>query len=250
MLVYPDGSIAGTVGGGASEYLVIKEALEAIKEGKSRLIGYALALEAGDLKATGAVCGGEVQMFIEVISRPFNLIILGGGHVGLKLSELCGFLDVPNIIVDNRKDYALKERFPYAVRVIFGDYAKVWDELSVNENTCIVILTHGHIHDGVCLERALSTNAKYIGMIGSAQKVKEKFLKLREQGKDPAEDKRVFSPIGLDLGGNTPAEIALSIMAEILKLEYGRSGKHMRENKFEIRNSKQCQITKIQNSKP
>ena len=231
MLVFADGSIKGTVGGGASEYLVIREALAAIKQGKSKLIGYDLGAEAGVLKPTGAICGGQVQLFIEVINTPINLIILGAGHIGMKLSEMCGIMEIPHVVADDRAGFAVAENFPAAHEVILGKYHEVWKQLKVTAKSHIVIVTHGHSADGICLQHALKTEARYIGMIGSRSKIAGIFAQVAKHGIDPARDSRVFTPIGLDLGGQTPAEIALSIMAEIQQLTYAGSGKHMRDGK-------------------
>ena len=164
MAVFSDGSIMGTIGGGALEKVVVSDALDALKRKKSVLKTYSLAKNHGL-----QVCGGTVSIFLDVLSPQETLVICGAGHIGLALSVIAKLLRFRVIVIDNRRDYANSQRFPHADQVICGAYRKFLgsSKFSADQKTSIVIVTHGHAHDTECLEAALKTKAGYVGMIGS-----------------------------------------------------------------------------------
>jgi xanthine dehydrogenase accessory factor len=215
MLVRPDGSIFGTIGGGSLEARVIKEAIEVIKRGKPKHHHFALtARGAGEL---GMICGGDTDVFIEPILTQPTLYIFGGGHIALalaKMGKLCGFKIT---VVDDRADFAQAERFPEADVILAKDFNKSFSKIKIDRLSYIVIVTHGHKHDEVVLEWAVGTPAKYVGMIGSKTKNKTIFTHLRARGISQEQLDRVHAPIGLEIGAQTPEEIAVSILAEIIK---------------------------------
>ncbi len=219
MLVFPDGTIMGTIGGGRLEAQVIEDAVRALKDGTSLSKSYEL-----EPKALGMYCGGKVEVFIDVLAETLKLVILGGGHVGEKLGALAAFMGVPHWVVDDRAEYASAKRFPNARQAIVGQPSTALGSLNIDANTAIAIVTRCHGFDLRCLVSALPTKAFYIGMIGSRAKTKRLFDACESKGLSPAEDPRVHAPIGLDLGGRTPEAIALSIMAEIMRLRHGASG--------------------------
>lgn len=226
MLVYADGGIDGTVGGGTVEALVIKQAVECINERKSGKYSFNLSPQGN----TAMMCMGNMDVYIDVYKTPFKVLILGAGHVGLKIAEACHLAGYSYIVADERKEFADKSRFPNA-RMIINEYPdKAIEHAEVDKNTYIVIVTRGHVLDNQCLVEAMKTKAAYIGMIGSRSKVKAIFQKMAEakDGPNPLADKRVYSPIGLNLGGKTPGEIAISVVAQITSLYYGRDAKHLR----------------------
>jgi len=228
MLVFPDGKIDFTIGGGALEKLVIKDALVGFKKKENFTKKYNLTKN--DIKGeipTGMYCGGNVEVLFEYFYPEEILIIFGAGHVAKAIAKLCNVLKFPYIIVDNRKDYAKKEYFPGVSEVVRSNYKESFKNLSIDENTYIIIVTYCHQFDSVCLEESLKTKAKYIGMIGSQNKVKTILKEIKKKGIKI--DNRVYSPVGLDIGGNSPEEIALSIVSEILKVKYNLTGKSMRE---------------------
>lgn len=223
MLVFPDGSSFGTVGGGILEARAIQEALKAIEKGKSTLVEYSL----DDEKEEGLPmkCGGDVQLFIEVFKEKPQLIIVGAGHVGRALCRIASMLDFDITVIDDRKEWANRDRFPGASNIIVEkDMAKIFESIQTGNNTYVVIATRGHMHDKEALAAALKRETRYIGMIGSPRKVKEVFAQLMGEGFQKEVLERVYSPIGLDIGGETPEEIAVSIIAEILMVKYNRSG--------------------------
>jgi xanthine dehydrogenase accessory factor len=223
MLVFPDGSIMGTVGGGKLEALCIQEALSVLSLGKSRKVIFDLTPE-----GIGMECSGRAELFIEVFGAKLKLLIMGGGHVAQKIGELAFIVGIPHSVADDRTEFANRERFPHASAIYTDAPASVMEKEGVNERTYIIIATRGHEMDGECLTHALKTKAAYIGMVGSRSKVPSLYEKLKKNELHPDKDPRVFSPIGLDLGGKEPGAVALSIMAEIMKIHHERTGGHLR----------------------
>lgn len=223
MLVYPDGHISGTVGGGAVEAFVKKESIEALRDGKPRQVEHRLVMS-----ETGMYCGGKMTFFIEVYPPKSTIYIMGAGHVGRACARLSEFLGMPTVIVDDRPEYADAKSYPTAA-VICESYDFVFDKLAITERDYIVIVTRCHAHDEICLDKSMKTPARYIGVIGSKTKIKTLFGHLNKRGVRPQADPRVYAPIGLDLGDETVENIALAIHAEIAKLKVARSGRHMRE---------------------
>jgi xanthine dehydrogenase accessory factor len=220
MLVFGDGSIEGTVGGGAVEALVIKQAVDCLEKGASGKFTFALK-PGGN---TGMICMGDMEVFIDVYAAPLKVLILGGGHVGVKIAEACRLAGYPYQVADDRAEFANAERFPQAAQIINEPPHQAVAAAAVDARTSVVIVTRGHALDRECLEAALATKAAYIGMIGSEKKVREIARLLGEKGLHPLKDPRVHAPVGLNLGGKTPGEIAVSMLAEIIKVHYKRDG--------------------------
>lgn len=214
MLVKDDGSIVGSIGGGSLELLTKNEALMAIRTGKSKRMNYSLQPD----EDAEMICGGDVEIFIEPILPPPSLYICGGGHIGLaltKIGKLCGFRV---IVIDDRPEYASKERFPEADQTVVSAYEDVFSVVKVGQSDYIVIVTHGHKGDEVALAGALRTPARYIGMIGSRKKIASVYDRLVKKGISCEALNRVHSPIGLNICAQTPEEIAVSIMAEVITI--------------------------------
>jgi len=220
MLVYPDGKISGTVGGGLLEANVREEALRCISDKKTRLIE--LALDGESANSIGVLCGGKVTVFIEPIQSSSTVYVFGGGHIAVPLVQFAKTLEFTVVVVDDRQDFANKERFPEADEVKVGEFADVAKSMDFSEGDCVVIITHGHEHDEIVLKECLSKSKLpgYIGMIGSREKTARIFANLREEGISQELLDKVKAPIGLDIGAKTPAEIALSIIAEIVAYKY------------------------------
>ena len=235
MAVFSDGSILGTVGGGALEYEFIKEALKAIKENKSCEKSFELT-EKGSLHMK---CGGFVRAYIKVFAKREKLLIMGGGHLGAELYTLGKFLNKYVVIFDDREEFANRERFPEADEIIFGKMEETVKNYSVDENSYIIIVTRGHENDKECLKAILDkkVSPKYIGMVGSRGKVLSTYKELLDEGYSKEELKKIYSPIGLDISSSEPKEIALGIMAEITAVKNQKTGEHMRDvRKIDIDN--------------
>ncbi len=225
IIVFSDGNAEFTIGGGLLEEETIKKCTEAIRKKKNEKIKIEFQEE-----KSGMLCGGEAEIFIEVYKMQEKTIIFGGGHIGMALSKLLDVLAMPYMVVDDRKEYADKERFPNACKVVVSDYGKVKQNISVQENSYCVIVTHGHKGDKDVLSTLINSPAKYIGMIGSKNKIQKVFGQLKGEGLNIT-DSRIYSPVGLDIGGETPEEIALAILAEIIKIKYNSTGKSLRDIK-------------------
>jgi xanthine dehydrogenase accessory factor len=216
MLVKPDGAIVGTIGGGTLEAQVIEEAIKVIKQGKPRHLH--MSLTAKEAEEVGMICGGDLEVFIEPILASPTLYIFGGGHIALPLAKMSKLLGFKIAVIDDRAEFANIERFPEAEFVLAGDFTESFPRLKIDQSSYIVIITHGHQHDELVLEWAVGTPAKYIGMIGSKTKVKATFSHLLAKGVPKEKLDSVYSPIGLEIGAQTPEEIAVSILAEIVKI--------------------------------
>ncbi|HCC46884.1 MAG TPA: xanthine dehydrogenase [Elusimicrobia bacterium] len=225
MLVYSDGSIEGTVGGGSIEALTIKQAVQCLRKGEGGKFVFDLKPQGN----TGMICMGKMEVFIDVYKNPFKVLILGGGHVGVKIAEACRLAGYPYLVADDRAEFANPERFPGALAIINEMPHKAVAAAGVDKDTYAVIVTRGHSLDRECLEAVMKTGAAYIGMIGSRDKVGEIFRLLGKKKLFPLKDARVHSPVGLNLGGKAPGEIAVSVLAEIMAVHYKRGGGHMKD---------------------
>ena len=216
MLVRTDGSILGTIGGGSLEAQVIEEAVKVIKQGKPKRLH--MSLTAKEAEEAGMVCGGELEVFIEPILTPPTLYLFGGGHISLPLAKMGKLLGFKIAVIDDRAEFASADRFPEADVLLAEDFTKSFPKLKIDKSSYIVIVTRGHQHDELVLEWAVGTPAKYIGMIGSKTKVEAIFSHLLAKGISKEQLGRVHAPIGLEIEAQTPEEIAVSILAEIVKV--------------------------------
>jgi xanthine dehydrogenase accessory factor len=223
MLVYPDGRSRGSVGGGLFESLVIRDALAALDCGASATRAYSFNPEGSGPQAFGAVCGGRAEVFLEVLMPPDRLLIVGGGHCGRALAKMASLLDFAITIADDRAEYARPEDFPFpnveSVLHLPPDYAGL---PTPDERTYVALISKGFITDEAALRRVLDTPAAYIGMIGSKRKREVVYDNLRADGVSEEKLARVHAPIGIEIGAETPEEIAVSILAEIIKVRAER----------------------------
>lgn len=225
MLVYEDGTFIGTVGGGELENRVFQEAMEALIDGKPRLLEYNMADPA---RGDPGVCGGTVEVFVEPILPPPTLVVIGGGHVGKAVAHLARWLDFRVVVTDDRPEFLTPEANPDADAFYECKLEELPQQLSINNRTYLVLTTRGVVIDAPGLPPLLESDAAYIGVIGSRRRWKMTVDKLKEKGVSAEKIARVHSPIGLELQAETPEEIAVSIMAEILMLRAGGTGKPMK----------------------
>lgn len=212
LLVWPDGKFLGNVGGGELEMRIRQAAQEALVEGRARTLHYSLREEGKN--AIGMLCGGEVTVFIEPYMIKPILLIVGGGHIGQPLAEMGRMVGYDVQVVDVDLEHA--DRPPF-------------DPSTITADTHVVIITEDHVTDEHALRNALSTPAAYIGMIGSQRKIGTIMENLRTDGFTDDKLARVHAPIGLDLGGREPAQIALAILAEIEMVRHGGRGRQRSE---------------------
>jgi len=199
-----DGTTAGTVGGGKLEAAILADAQAALADGQPRLTHYRLTEEGPD--AVGVLCGGEVRAFIQPYRPPPKLVIVGGGHIGKPLKvmgEAAGFEVVIVDVEAGRATVPELEAVPLAA------------------DSSVVLITTDHVSDEAALRQVITSPARYIGMIGSRAKCRTILDHLRADGYKDDALSRVYAPIGLELGGTTPEEIAVSILAEVIAVRRG-----------------------------
>ena len=213
MIVLEDGSFTGTIGGGRNEKATILESLKAIKTNKPAITSYDYFGKEGQ-----SVCGGQIKIFIEPFAGLKHLIICGAGHIALPLSVLGKLLNFEVTIIDNRKEYANKKRFPHVEHIVLGEHALKLKEQKISKNTYIMIVTQGNEFDYKCLETVIKSPAEYIGVISSKAKRIKFFNRLKGSGISGEYLKRIRIPAGVDIGAQTPEEIAISIAAEIVSI--------------------------------
>lgn len=214
MIVLEDGSFFGSIGGGRNERNAQIECLKTIKTNKPTLLTYKF-----DQKPGNSICGGQIKVFIEPFAGQKNLIICGAGHIALPLSVIGKMLNFKVTIVDNRPELANPKRFPHVDSIQLGKaHAGALKKIKINKDSFIVIVTQGFEGDFGCLEVALKTKASYVGYISSKVK-KIKFTRQLRELKIPESTlNRIHAPMGIDIGAQTPEEIALSIIAEIISI--------------------------------
>jgi len=229
MLVRADGTIAGTVGGGPLEAMAIATARELLADAAAPPRKETFQLQHRGPTSLKMRCGGTVEIFFDVHRPPAAIVVLGGGHVGRATAAVSVAAGIPTILADDRPEFADPARVPGA-RAILADLrgAAPLAAVPIAAGDAVVIVTRCHDVDEGVLAAALATPAAYVGMIGSRRKVAEIFRNLAARGLDAAADPRVHAPIGLAIGGSAPGEIAVSILAEILKLRSGRDASHLR----------------------
>jgi len=213
MLVREDGSIAGTIGGGCVEADVWAAAKEVITKESPRKMVFQLNNEAS--YDNGLICGGTLEVFVEPILPHPVACIFGGGHISMALAKLANAAGFGIVVIDDREQFANKERFPMA-QEIFTSYGEAYARIKPNASSYLVIVTRGHRDDMRVLAWAVRTEARYIGMIGSKRKVLSVYQALEKEGFSPEEFKRVYAPMGLEIGALSPEEIAISIAAELV----------------------------------
>lgn len=209
MAVWQDG-IIGTIGGGKIENKVIQLTRELLVTGESQSFQYGL----NNTDELGMTCGGQVEGYIKVFNPQPKIVIVGGGHVGKSLMKLCEVVGFNYVIIDDRPEFI--ENVPNG---ILGDMAEEVSKLTLNQNTYVVLVSRSNTYDRQCLAKIIERDIKYIGMLGSKKKVIEVRNYILEQGIDEKEFDKFYAPIGLKLSDGSPQEIAVEILAEILKIK-------------------------------
>jgi len=160
----------------------------------------------------------KMEVLLEPIFSEPTVYIFGAGHVSQQLAPLAKRVSFKVVVIDDREMFANRERFPEADEVIVSEFEKCFDQLNIDGSSYIVIVTRGHLYDGFVLEQAVKTNARYIGMIGSKKKIQTLYQNLIKKGIPKETLDRVYAPIGIDINSETPEEIAVSIVAELIKV--------------------------------
>ncbi len=200
-----------TIGDARVVQAIIDKSEEQLRAEKSQLI---------EMNVPGIA--GKLEIFFEVMPAPPKLIVVGAGHIAVPLVKIAKVLDYHVTVIDDRLLYANRERFPDADEVLVGDMAQMLKEMKITPSCYVVLITRGHAYDEPCLRVVLPSQAKYIGMIGSRRRIKACFQRFRDEDKIAEElIEKVYAPIGLDIATETPAEIALSILGEVIKVRRG-----------------------------
>jgi len=229
MIVRGGGAIDFTLGGGPFEALVIEDAKAAIASNVSEIKCYRF-LPVGE-NATGMTCGGEVEVFLDVHRAPPRVVIFGGGHVALPLARLAKSTGFRVAVIDDRVEWASRERFPEIDEVVFAEGGYVRTDVPMEEDDYVVIVTRCHQTDEACLRRVLEDDRApaYLGVVASRRKAKVLLATLVRDGFDRARLDAIRSPIGLDIGAETPEEIAVSILGEIIATARGKDARPLSE---------------------
>src|SRR5438874_12682391 len=221
MLVFADGRIVGTIGGGCYENDAFGKAREAIRTRKPQLVHY--ELDDDFAQETGLICGGQMDVYIEPIEPSPELYIVGAGHVGFHLGRLAHEVGFRVHVVDDREKFANAERFPAAVEIVVEDIPAWIARANLAAHAYAVIVTRGHTNDLEALRALAPRDLRYLGLIGSRAKVARIFDALTATDIPADHLKRVHAPIGLDIGAVTPQEIAVSILAELIAVKHGKT---------------------------
>ncbi|MQF83022.1 xanthine dehydrogenase [SAR202 cluster bacterium AD-802-E10_MRT_200m] len=212
ILVRRDGTVKGSLGEFDLERSIVVRAQELMAYGRCEFV---------------PIDGGG-EIFLEAYNTPPQLILMGGGHISKALSGLAENLGFSIFVIDDRSEFANKERFPSVTATIVGPYDQALSQIPVSTNSFIVVATRGHQYDDLATEAAVRSKAGYVGLLGSKRKSLLIFEKLFANGISEERIKEISAPIGLNIGGRTPEEIAMSIMAEILMWRFGGDGKPMK----------------------
>lgn len=222
MVIGPDGSVQGTLGAQSLDRRAL-DAVEQIGIGTPKRIPILLSPE--ECKSLGLAVGSELELFLDSLTPAPSLVIVGAGHIAQPLCSMGSALGFRVTVVDDRPSFASRERFPEAAELRVGYFRDELARLPLHRSTYVVIVTRGHAHDEEALRAVIDSEAAYIGMIGSRRKVRTILDRLAESGISNQRLGSVYSPIGLDIGAESPAEIAVSILAEMVAVRR-KGGRH------------------------
>jgi xanthine dehydrogenase accessory factor len=219
MLVFADGRTIGTIGGGCYENDAFWKARDALTTGRSALLHYELNDDFA--QENGLVCGGQMDVHIDPLSPTPQLYIIGAGHVGFHLARTAEEAGFRVSVVDDREKFANPARFPTARDIVVAPLSEWLHTAEIPSSAFVTIVTRGHQHDLEAMRALAARDFRYLGLIGSRAKIARIFDALAAEGMPPECLTRVHAPIGLDIGAVTPAEIAVSIIAEMIAVRRG-----------------------------
>ena len=220
MLVFPDGRTVGTIGGGCYENEAFWKARTAIETRKPVIAKYELTDDLAE--DSGLICGGQMEVYIEPLEPAPALYLVGAGHVSYHLARAAHTVGFKLHIIDDREKFANAERFPDAEEIVVNSIPEWLSQADLPAHAFAVILTRGHRHDLDALRALAPKPLRYLGLIGSRAKVVRIYEALEAEGIPSEQCRRVHAPVGLDLGAVTPQEIAVSILAEMIAVKYGK----------------------------
>jgi xanthine dehydrogenase accessory factor len=221
LLLRADGTSLGTVGGGAIERAVVEALERALSSGEPELLSRDLAHD------LGMCCGGRMEVFVEPILPTPRLWLLGAGHVAQPTAALALTVGFEVLVVDEREELNTAERFP-GCQLLLDDASDALHKTQLDERDWVVIVTHDHQLDERALEAASANAARYVGLVASRRKVFRLVERISSKRAGAIPLERLYAPVGLDIGAITPAEIAVSIVAELIALRHGHAATHLR----------------------
>lgn len=220
MVVFADGRMVGTIGGGCYENDAFWKARDVLRTRQPQMIQYELTDDFAE--ETGLICGGQMEVYIEPVEPAPRLYVIGAGHVGFHLAQLAQATGFRLHVIDDREKFANAERFPGADEIVVDDIAEWLHKAEFPANAYAVIVTRGHRHDLDALRALAARDLRYVGLIGSKAKVRRIYDALIAEAMPPECLARVHAPIGLDIGAVSPEEIAVSILAELIAVRRGK----------------------------
>lgn len=220
MLVFPDGRSIGTIGGGCYENDAFWKARRALETRQPLVAKYELTDDLAE--ESGLICGGQMEVYIEPLESSPHLYLIGGGHVAYHLGQLAANVGFRLHVLDDREKFANADRFPDAVEVAVDTIPTWLERATIPSQAYAVILTRGHRYDLDALRALAKRDLRYLGLIGSRAKVARLYEALRDEGVSVDNVERVHAPVGLDIGAVSPQEIAVSILAELIAVKYGK----------------------------
>ena len=218
MLVYPDGRIVGTIGGGCVEAEMTWRARQSIEARKPQVASYDLTPDqAGE---DGLVCGGRMQVFIEPIEGTPTLCLFGAGHVAQPLARMAKASGFRVQVADDRIKFANRERFPDVDLLVVDEFAAAAGQMTLGPNTYAVVVTRGHKGDGEALRAVVGKGLRFVGLLGSRPKLVHLASALEESGVPPEELAEIHCPLGIEIGAVSPEEIAVSVLAQMIAVRH------------------------------
>ena len=225
MIVWPDGRIAGTVGGGMLELRVIETALTCMQTAKPQYLAYDMSdMAQGDV----GICGGSVEVYVEPVVSPPTVVVIGCGHVGKEVAFLAKWLGFRVFVSDDRVELCTVDQIPGMDGYYPVAATALLEQVPIGSQTYIAAMTRGQVVDLDLLPPLIQSPARYIGLIGSRRRWTLTAKALRERGLSDADLGRIHAPVGLELKAETPREIAVSVLAEIIMVQHGGDGQPMR----------------------
>ena len=220
MLVFADGRTVGTIGGGCYENDAFWKARKSLETRRSQVVRYELADDIAE--ESGLICGGQMEVYIEPLDAAAHLYLIGAGHVSYHLAQAASQVNFKIHVLDDREKFANQERFPDATEIAVDDIPSWLTSATFPNNAYVVILTRGHTHDLDALRALVPRDLRYLGLIGSRAKVARLYAALQEESVPLDTLTNVHAPVGLDIGAVSPQEIAISILAELIAVKYGK----------------------------
>ena len=220
MLVFADGRTVGTIGGGCYENDAFWKARKSLETRRSQVVRYELADDIAE--ESGLICGGQMEVYIEPLDAAAHLYLIGAGHVSYHLAQAASQVNFKIHVLDDREKFANQERFPNATEITVDDIPSWLTSATFPNNAYVVILTRGHTHDLDALRALVPRDLRYLGLIGSRAKVARLYAALQEESVSLDTLTHVHAPVGLDIGAVSPQEIAISILAELIAVKYGK----------------------------